>query len=225
MKTKSIEEKFQEQEQRLGLLAKGLVDVLWVVDLETMRYTYISESVEKIRGFTVTEVMDLPLERHLAPPSYRHAVEVIMDGLEAYESDPDVKRTLELEMYHKNGDTIWFEITARLVKEPDGHFKAVGVTKDISERKRHEKEKEQLICQLNNSLTERDRLLRENRILRGLLPICAECKMIRDDDGVWWPVEQYIASRTEADFTHTICPVCKEKALKKIYGSLAPPGP
>lgn len=50
--------------------------------------------------------------------------------------------------------------------------------------------------------------------LRGMLPICAECKKIRDDKGYWKQIEVYIAEHTEADFSHGICPDC----AKKLYG-------
>lgn len=55
--------------------------------------------------------------------------------------------------------------------------------------------------------------LDEIKTLRGLLPICASCKKIRNDDGLWEAVEMYIHKHSEADFTHSICPVC----LKKLY--------
>ncbi|AHF06424.1 PAS domain-containing protein [Desulfitobacterium metallireducens] len=47
--------------------------------------------------------------------------------------------------------------------------------------------------------------------LKGLLPICASCKKIRDDQGYWNHVEQYIEEHSEAEFTHDICPSCTEK--------------
>jgi len=49
--------------------------------------------------------------------------------------------------------------------------------------------------------------------LRGLLPICAWCKKIRDDEGYWSEVEAYIAKRSGATFTHGVCPSCAEKML------------
>jgi PAS domain S-box-containing protein len=52
--------------------------------------------------------------------------------------------------------------------------------------------------------------LREVRTLRGLLPICMHCKKIRDDAGRWTPVEHYVRARTEAKFSHGICPDCVE---------------
>ena len=55
--------------------------------------------------------------------------------------------------------------------------------------------------------------LSEIRILRGILPICASCKKIRDDEGYWHQVETYISDHSEALFTHGICPEC----MKKLY--------
>lgn len=49
--------------------------------------------------------------------------------------------------------------------------------------------------------------------LRGLLPICANCKNIRDSKGYWQKVEKYISKYSEADFTHTLCPDC----VKELY--------
>ncbi len=58
---------------------------------------------------------------------------------------------------------------------------------------------------------EREQLVDEIKTLRGLLPICANCKNIRDDKGYWHEIEEYFTSRSEASFTHGICPKCQEK--------------
>ncbi len=51
----------------------------------------------------------------------------------------------------------------------------------------------------------------EVRTLRGIVPICASCKKIRDDSGYWDQVESYVAKRTDATFSHGICPECMAK--------------
>ncbi len=56
--------------------------------------------------------------------------------------------------------------------------------------------------------------LAEVKILSGLLPICAYCKKIRDDQGSWIHLETYISTHSEADFTHGICPDCKDDFRK-----------
>ena len=53
--------------------------------------------------------------------------------------------------------------------------------------------------------------------LTGLLPICASCKKIRNDDGYWQQVESYLSQHTEVEFSHSICPPC----VRKLYPELA----
>lgn len=54
-------------------------------------------------------------------------------------------------------------------------------------------------------------------VLRGLLPICSYCKKIRDDRGSWEQIERYIADRSEADFSHGMCPDCGDKHFPEIF--------
>lgn len=56
------------------------------------------------------------------------------------------------------------------------------------------------------------------KVLSGLLPMCAWCKNVRDDDGYWLQVENYVAQHSEATFTHGICPACREKLKEKAQG-------
>ena len=73
---------------------------------------------------------------------------------------------------------------------------------------------------LNGELQERNEQLEAalNKVkqLSGLLPICANCKKIRDDDGYWQDVAVYIRDHSEADFTHGLCPIC----IKVLYPEL-----
>jgi phosphoserine phosphatase RsbU/P len=52
--------------------------------------------------------------------------------------------------------------------------------------------------------------------LSGLLPICSQCKKIRDDQNYWQQVESYVATRSDATFTHSYCPDCLEQALQEV---------
>ena len=54
------------------------------------------------------------------------------------------------------------------------------------------------------------------KILSGLLPICASCKKIRDDEGLWNQVEEYIHEHSEAQFSHGVCPDCRKKLYSEI---------
>lgn len=69
---------------------------------------------------------------------------------------------------------------------------------------------------LNAVIVELQQALAEVKILRGFLPICASCKKIKDDQGYWNQIEEYISSRTEAEFSHGICPDCARKLYPEL---------
>ena len=71
----------------------------------------------------------------------------------------------------------------------------------------------QFLLQEKND-TSRPRLS-QVKTLSGLIPICASCKKIRDDKGDWQRIEEYIEERTNAEFTHGLCPECFDKLLKE----------
>jgi len=60
--------------------------------------------------------------------------------------------------------------------------------------------------------------LAQLKVLRGLLPICASCKKVRDDTGYWSQIETYIHERSEAEFSHSICPECMERLYPEFMG-------
>lgn len=79
-------------------------------------------------------------------------------------------------------------------------------------------EKQQVIAELKEAL--------ENvRTLKGMLPICASCKKIRDDKGYWYQVETYIRDHSDATFTHGICPDCAKKFLADVHQRTEEKGP
>lgn len=73
-----------------------------------------------------------------------------------------------------------------------------------------------LINSLNRTVAELEEALDNVNRLSGLLPICASCKKIRDDQGYWTQIESYIKEHSEAEFSHSICPDC----VRKLYGDL-----
>lgn len=69
---------------------------------------------------------------------------------------------------------------------------------------------------LSRTLNELKSALEEVRTLNGLIPICASCKKIRDDQGYWEEVETYISKRSNASFSHGICPDCRSALYPKF---------
>jgi DNA-binding NarL/FixJ family response regulator len=77
------------------------------------------------------------------------------------------------------------------------------------ERKDAERERERLISELSEALA-------QVRTLSGLLPICSNCRRIRNDKGYWERLEEFIQQHTDADFSHGICPECMEAIYPKF---------
>lgn len=164
--------------------------------------TYVSLAVERITGFRPDEWLNHYTHHFTDNPVNRsgHAVTgtMFMTGIAGPPYTVEVK--------HKDGRTVWLEVN----KQPyvvDGKVAGfIGVARDITLRKNLETEQQKLIAELQDALA-------RIRTLRGLLPICASCKKIRDDKGYWNQIEAYVSDHSEAEFSHSICPDC----IKKLY--------
>ena len=97
-----------------------------------------------------------------------------------------------------------------LLRDDEGHRQIGGLSFDITERKQAEHERERLLSELRDALS-------AVKTLKGLIPICASCKNIRDDEGYWKQIEFYLCEHSELEFTHGICPAC----LERLYPEFA----
>jgi hypothetical protein len=79
----------------------------------------------------------------------------------------------------------------------------------IEQQQRAKEEKDTLIAELNSALN-------EVKTLRGIIPICASCKKIRDDNGFWQQVEVYVSAHSDVMFSHGCCPECAEIIIKSL---------
>jgi len=106
-----------------------------------------------------------------------------------------------------DGKINWTSTTKIPLRDQDGNIIGlVGISREINEIKQAEEQREKIIAELQEAL---DKI----KTLKGLIPICASCKKIRDDQGYWNSVESYIKDHAEVEFTHGICPDC----MKKLY--------
>jgi PAS domain S-box-containing protein len=114
-------------------------------------------------------------------------------------------RNLDGTLVTKSGKKILTSVAVSTLWNRNGSIAGyVVIARDITEQKQIESEREGLIKELQDALS-------NIKVLRGLLPICANCKKIRDDKGYWQDVAFYIREHSEADFSHGICPDCMEK--------------
>jgi PAS domain S-box-containing protein len=92
----------------------------------------------------------------------------------------------------------------------------VAVVRDITERKRADKERERLVGELRAALA-------EVRTLQQYLPICSYCRKVRDDKNYWTQIENYVTEHTGSMFSHGICPECYAKVVQPEIDALREP--
>lgn len=211
----SIKDRIKEVGKLNKLLANNLVDAIWVVDAKTQKYEYISPSVFRMSGFSFDEIVDTPFTSRLRPQSIKKARQLLDKALTNYEQGKRNSESLEIEFTHKNGDKCWAEFRAKVFKEGED-YKIVGITKEITPRKKAEQNREDLNRRLTEALMAKEKLIQETKLLKSLLPICSACKRIRDDNGKWWPLEAYVRAHTNSDFSHTLCIDCKDVLYPEI---------
>lgn len=131
-----------ESEARYRFLADNISDVIWIANLQTRAWMYMSPSVEKLLGYTAEEVMAMPLGQLLSAKSQADVREWIAERSQAYLSggEGDHVYTDEVEQYCRNGDKLWTEVTTHFARSEAGELILLGVTRNITERKRAEEQ-------------------------------------------------------------------------------------
>jgi PAS domain S-box-containing protein len=124
------------------MLAENSTDIIWVLDIKTLKLTYVSPSVLNIRGYTSDEVIQMPLENIMTPESYSRALLEIQDALkldELQKIDPDHIFLFEFDEYRKDSSIISSEARMRFVRDSGGiPIEIYGITRDVTERKHME---------------------------------------------------------------------------------------
>jgi PAS domain S-box-containing protein len=151
---KQAAQALQESEERYRQITKCVPDLIWTMDLSG-RFTYVNSAVERIKGWTVEEFLKLSFRDVVTPQEAAKDQAVIEEELMKAtlpHYDRNTIRTFESEQLRKDGSIFLADVSAAFLWSDDGKpVGIIGTTRDISERKRVEEEREKLQAQLYQS--------------------------------------------------------------------------
>ncbi len=192
--------------ENFQLLIAHLQDVVYSVDVGTKKFSYISPAFERLFGYTADDIHQMG-----GRPDF---LKTVIQGGKFIEQDKILEELKQGKRVERFRHIAWWRCKDGSLKCIEDHWVAVhednqliatdGVLRDITEQKHLEEEQTRLIGELQAALG-------KIKTLRGLIPICAACKKIRDDAGYWQQVESYLGKHADMEFTHGLCPDCRPR--------------
>ena len=198
---KRAEKALRESEERYRAIIEQSADGIYLVDVDTERIIEANRALAQMLGYTQEEMQGM--HNYLLVEATPENIERRFQEILTSPSPLSFERRFR----KKDGSLLDVWITAGVLFF-GGKRAACGIIKDLTERKQAEQEREQLIDELQEALA-------NIKTLSGLIPICAQCKKIRDDKGYWQQVEVYVRDHSQAKFSHGLCPECVEKFLRR----------
>ncbi len=201
------EKALKESEERYRSIFENAIEGMYQSSPQG-RYITVNPALARMHGFKspqemITAVTDIGTQIFMSPEARKEYREIL--------EKEDAVVNFEFELYRKDRSRIWVSTSARVVRDKNGDtLYYEGKVEDITIRKRAEEERERLVLELKEALS-------RVKVLSGMLPICSSCKRIENEKGQWEQMEVYIRDRSEADFSHGVCPECAEKLYPEFY--------
>jgi PAS domain S-box-containing protein len=193
--------------QYLAAIIESSDDAIYGKNLDGIIVSW-NPAAERIYGYSAEEIIGKSIT--VLFPSHRaEELLTIMSAIRRGE----IINLQDTERRHKSGKSIPISVTISPIKDGQGNIiGASAIARDISRLKQMEWERQELIKTLTAKVN-------DVHTLAGMLPICAACKRIRNDQGYWQMVEEYIGEHSAAVFSHGLCPEC----IKEYERSIVPP--
>ena len=191
-------------------LQEGTLDGLWYWDLEQPEHEWMSARFWTILGYHPQE------KEHLASEWQdiinQEDLQTAIENLQKHSKDPSHPYDQVVRYTHRDGHTVWLRCRGKAVRDETGKpIRLLGAHTDLTAQKRAEQALREKAAELEIANAQLKEALDSVKTLSGLIPICAWCKKARDDSGYWEAVEKYVADRSEATFSHGMCPECSKK--------------
>lgn len=187
---KKAEKALRESEEKFRAIFEQAAVGVALISTHTGKFIQINRKFCDITGYSEDALNTLTFQEITHPDD----LQADLDKMQALMEGKINDFSMEKRYLAPDGSTVWVNLTvSSMWKVGDQTAYNIGIIEDITDRKLMEA---------------------EVKTLSGLLPICAACKKIRDDKGYWNQIESYIHKHSDAEFSHGICPECKEE----LYG-------
>ncbi|MGQ9560683.1 MAG: PAS domain S-box protein [Candidatus Oleimicrobiaceae bacterium] len=197
----NVEDSLRRSEERLRHMAESIGEGLAII--EDGRVIYTNRRLANLFDCKVKELTPELLLQRAAPEEQPRLQKI------AAEAQKLASRREELEYWITFRDGGRRFIRSRYVNcREQGKVRTYVIVSDLTAHRLADIERERLIGQLLQNLS-------EVKTLSGLLPLCASCKKIRDDQGYWHQVEAYMSAHTPAQLSFALCPTCASKVRRQ----------
>ena len=139
-KQKEAELSLQEQKEKYRLIVQSTSDVIWIYNVSHQKFSFISPSVKNLRGYTAEEAMQLSFDQTLTPESAQKARQLIASHVQEFKTTRDSNKhyMYQFQQPCKKGGVIWIEACATYRYNTKGEIEAMGISRNITERKQVE---------------------------------------------------------------------------------------
>jgi PAS domain S-box-containing protein len=204
----SIEQLAKQHEEFIEFMPVAFVEFAWEGFL-IQRMNFVARIVT---GYTPEDVAaGVPITALIAPQSmnlfFENGAKLLRErtGADGMYERREEQNIFDATLVRKDGSTYPAEIQGAMVLNAEGHpIGAQVMGRDITARKVAEAEQQRLMAELRA-------VNARVRSLEGLLPVCAWCRKVRDDRGLWNDLEHYVVRQAGANLSHGICPECAER--------------
>jgi len=188
----------RESEAKFRVLSEE--SITGVVIVQDERFIYANSAMSRILGYTPEELLGASTSLDCVVEEDRPLVRENMRQRLAGDLN---QARCSFRARKKDGALAYLESLGCCI-HLEGRASMIATILDTTQRRNEEAERERTIAMLRKAME-------EIKVLKGLLPICAWCKKIHDDQGAWTQIEDYVARHTGAEFSHGICPDCLQK--------------
>jgi len=204
-----------------GAVYKTLLEstkaIPWKIDWGSMSFSYIGPQIEELLGWAPSSwVSAEDWAARMHPDDRDYVVNFCIS-----QSKDGVDHEADYRALTKDGGYVWIRDVVHVIRKEDGEVDAlVGFMFDISERKALEQSLENSNAELKKANDELHGALQTIKTISGIIPICSWCgHKIKDTQDQWVSVEKYITERSDAQFSHSVCPSCEASALDELDAS------